>query len=174
MGVRQIAVEALDLVRVSSTIIRPGDTDAYVAKDSIAAVTTNNHFSWAIKGAQDLGQLSGVIKRVIFTQSGSVATELDARLHLFHTDVGEDADSVIITFTLAEMKTRIGIVNLPDGDGATGAIVMTLGTYQDVTVDLPFAKLADNRTIFGVLEALNAFVPEASEAFTIDLIIARY
>ena len=174
MGVRQIAIEARDLVRVSSSITRPNNATPYAAKDSIAEVTTNNHFSWAVKGAHDLSGGKGVIERVIFTQSGSVANELDARLWLFAADVGEDPDNDIITFTLAEMKTRIGTVNLPDGDGATGAIVMTLGTYQDVTVDLPFAKLADNRTIFGVLEALNAFVPEASETFTIDLVIARY
>ncbi len=164
------ATYRLDLKLLSSSIIRPSNTDAYTAGDSIAAVTTDNHFSWQIRTSNELGTGIGEILQAKITSSGAVATSLDARLSLFHTDVSEDADNAALSLSDAEHLTRIGVINFATASWE----IFQNNSGLTVTAALKFAGLTDGRTIYGVLEARNSYVPISAEVFTIDLLVARY
>jgi len=165
------AIKKLDMKVITSSITRPSDTTAYTAGDSVAAVTSDAHFSWLTRTANDLGPGDkGEILQAKITSSAAVATPLDGRLILFSQDVGDDADNVALTITDAEHLTRIGVINFATGSWEIFQNNEGLTVYEP---NLYFAELAAH-TIYGVLEARNGYVPVSAEVFTIDLLIARY
>lgn len=159
--------------KVSQTITRPADVTAYAAGDVISAVTSNDHFTFA--DIVEAGELSALIETALLIDSANVATKPDLELWLFDTDIAEVADNGAFAPTDAEMLTLLGIILFPTANFVVGTA--TAGADgNSVCQTLPglAVKCAPltGRDIYGQLVVRNAYVPVASEQFTVELTLA--
>jgi hypothetical protein len=89
------------------------------------------------------------------------------RLHLFNASPTAINDNAAYTLLWANRAERIGYIDFTacqtEGSGSDAA------NSQNDSVRLPFVAGAGNRTIYGLLESLDAFTPASGQAFYISL-----
>ena len=159
-------------VVLSSSLIRPGDTDPYAANDGVSAVTTDAHFTFS--DATYGGPTTGTIDTIFLHSSAAVATKLACELWLFDTDFTSIADNAAFAPSDAEMLTLIGIVDFAAASWKAGTVTAGAGGNAVVIAqpELDFV-LPGTRAIYGQLRATAAYTPVASETFTVQLVISR-
>jgi hypothetical protein len=178
MGNKITAVKSLQRKRARDQITRPANTTAYTAGDAISEVTTNDFFTFTNVVNSKSG--SGAIESAIIHSSANVATKLDADLFLFHTTITETADNAAFVPTDAEMLTLVGVIDVATANWTVGLATAGAGGNTAIHItglDMPFVLTGTSsttgRTLYGQLVARNAYVPVASEVFTVDLMIAQ-
>ena len=160
---------------VVSAVTRPANATTYTAGDVISDVTGDAHHTFS--GAIRVGpkRLSGAISSARVTSSANKsALYPDLELWLFNADIAVVADNAAFAPTDAEMLTRIGIVDFVVADwkqGNAGADAAGNACCEVNQLGIAFqGAIVD---IFGQLVVRNAYVPVASEVFTVELIITQ-
>lgn len=162
--------------RVSASLTRPSNADAYAAGDVIAAVTTDDHFTFSGMGRDGKDLRSGSIDAAVLISSANQTTKLDGELWIFDTDIAEVGDNAAFAPTDAELDNLIGVIDFgvddwKEGDATSGADGNAVNAKTGI--QLPFKAKDKNRELFGVLVARNAYTPVSAEEFTVILTISK-
>lgn len=153
------------VVSVSKT--RPADTTTYASGDVVDAGTgTGLTFSEIVRtpGA------TGVLMALQIVDSANQTLKPVLELWLFNTALTFDNDNAAFTPTDAELATLVAILPLTGsyvGDATSGAGGNVV--YTSTNLAIPFQCAANERALYGVLVTRNAYVPVASEVFTVTL-----
>lgn len=151
-----------------ATITRPADTTAYTAGDVIADSTSA---ATVLKFNRASGDGSGgVIRSAMMASSIAPGTKLNADLFLFDTaPTAYGNDNEAFALSDADLLNCVGVISL---DGTTAANVKT-GTLNCVVINqalaMPVKSLVNDRCLYGVLVARNAYTPGSGEVLTIKL-----
>ena len=147
---------------------RPANTDPYSIGDAVGDGTVMV-FPRTSRGVGEFG----IIRHATLISSSYTATALIGELWLFDATIGVDADNAAFTPTDAELETLVGVINFPAASWKMGT--STAGTGGNhvcpVTCEIPFVTTPDVNALYGVLVARNAYVPIASEVFTVRLTV---
>lgn len=151
------------LKKVSTSFNRPGDTTTYSIGDSISNSTTSPtvfQLDLAPIGAKN-GQ-SIIIDKVAITSNTKPALMLLANVYLSANTftATNDNAALSITDTTIEAGGSWFNCNLQNYTAEN-----TIISYSDIPQ--PMILAANNTTLFGTLQAANAYIPTSSEKFTI-------
>ena len=150
---------------VAASFTRPADTTAYTAKDAVSNSTSAPTVLTFTNLARVNAGSGYIVKaRLITNQSTCIAR---FRLHLFHTAPTAINDNAAYTLLYTNAAIRLGYIDFPacqtEGSGSDAA------NAQNDTVRLAFVCAAASRTIYGVLETIDAFTPASAQQFYIEL-----
>jgi len=148
---------------VAATFTRPANVTAYASKDTVSDSTGSPTVLTFTNVARVNAGTGYIVKaRIMTDQSTNVARY---RLHLYNVAPTAINDNAAWTLLWANKEERIGHI---DFDGC-----QTEGTGSDcanavnATVRLHFA--AATRTLYGLLETLDAFTPASGQNYYIEL-----
>jgi len=146
---------------------RPANTTTYTAGDVMTdAAALAFKFS---RCAGEPGQ-GGIIKSVTIISSLAQATELDADLFLFDTaPVGFGADNAVDSLTDAEMRNLVGVVSVVGTTAANTKVAAVSQAFINDGLEIPFKCTINDKALYGVLIARNAYVPGNAEVFRIKI-----
>jgi len=148
---------------------RPSNTTTYTAGDVIADSASAATILKFSRCAGEPGQ-GGFIKSAILIDSSDESTKLNADLFLFNVSpVTYGNDNEAFAPTDAELRDCVGVITL---DG-TVAANLKAGSGNSVInnfgIDMAFTCTINERALYGVLVARNAYVPTSAEVFRIKL-----
>lgn len=165
----------IQLPKVAS-FARPGDTTAYTAGDAVSTVAVTGPPAIAAGAPiQFLGPFPGSkidITRVLIQKSTNVVTTSTMELHLFAANPGNQVDNAALTalaFSPADPYQYLG---------STGTLAIFAakagyaGAVSDNILTTPISIVhgsALQGPIYGVLTAIGAYPPGASEVFQVTL-----
>lgn len=150
------------------TFTRPNDSNAYTIGDVINTSTSaGTILEFALPHVGELG--SAILQSATLISSVAAATKLEGRLWLFDTTLTADNDNAEFTPTDAEMKTLLHVVEFPSASWAAPGATSPNAVCNAQNLWLPINTLKKVNSIFGVLEARNAYAASAQEVFTIRL-----
>lgn len=148
---------------VVASITRPANTTAYTAGDVIGdATTAAMTFTDVSRSAGG----SGMIMTAMVIDSASAATAPSLELWLFSAALAVVADNAPFIPTDAEMLNLVSVITLTTVK--VGLASGNLAIISD-TVATPFKCAGGSANLFGYLVVRNAYVPIASELFTVKL-----
>lgn len=157
-----------NMVRVSATFTRPADTAPYVAKDVVADATS----AAVVRTFTDAARTNGWAGYIVGARGISDQKTMTARLrlHLFHTAPTAIQDNAPFTLLFSNAANRIGVVDLPamateDPTNSTAAMAVNF------TDRIPFVCAAGDRSIYAMVETLDAFTPASGQQFFFELVI---
>lgn len=161
---------------VTDSITRPATTTQYAIGDALSEVTTNDFFTFL--NCLDDNTKTGTIVEARLNVSSYVATAPDIDLRLFHTAITETADNVAWTPTDAHLLTEIGAINFATGSYLPGSRTGGAGGNQSQIVTglkhhVPVVKGSGVSSIFAQAVLGNAYIPVASEIYTVTLTIEQ-
>jgi hypothetical protein len=159
-----------NLVRVSTEFTRPADTTAYTAGD-VVSDSTSATTPIALASAVRVNAGSGYIVRASLTTDKKSITPR-FRVHLFNaSNPTVAADNVAYKEVYADASKRLGYFDLPAMTTATDTTSSDMSRSSDVTMRHAVVAAAATRTLYAVLEALDAFTPASGEKFTLTLFV---
>lgn len=143
---------------------RPSNTDAYAAKDVIG--NTGAAANLTFTNIARINQGSGYITKVrIMTNQAANAARF--RLHLFHTAPTPIADNAQYTLSWSNRANRIGSIDLDaqstEGTGSDAS------TSLNKDIRLEYHCTSGSRTLYGILETLDAFTPTSAGLFYVEI-----
>ncbi len=160
-----------ELTVVSSEFARPADTNAYAALDAIADSTTAPTLLTFTNLARANGLGGYIAKARIMTDDTAIAAPPRVRLHLFHTAPTPINDNAAFTLLWANRANRIGHIDFAalttEGAGSTAKNAKLIP--DAVSLPLAFKCAAASRTIYGMLETLDAFTPASAKSWFVEL-----
>lgn len=164
---------ASNVIKSGVELIRPADTTAYTAKDTISDSTSSPTVLTFANFAR-INQGSGLIVRARLMTDQKTNTA-QYRLHLFHTAPTAIADNSPYLLLYANAANRIGQIDFgamatEDASNSTSAATMrpsSDGSYG--TPNLWFQADPGSRAIYGILETLSGFTPASGQKFYIEL-----
>ncbi len=150
---------------VQTVKVRPADTNAYAANDSVSDSTSApTNFTFASL-ARVAGGTGYIVKARLITNNSATAARF--RLHLFLSSVVGINDNAAYTALWAQRADRLGYIDFAalstEGSGSDSAASL------NATVRLPYNCGTSLRTIYGLLETLDAFTPASAQNFFIEL-----
>jgi hypothetical protein len=149
---------------------RPADTTAYAALDAVSDSTSAPTVLTFANLARVNGGSGYITKARLFTDQKTNVARF--RLHLFHTAPTAINDNSPYTLLYANRANRIGHIDFPAcaTEDPTNSTAASARVVPD-GVSLPLAfKCADGaKTIYGLLETLDAFTPASGQKFWIEL-----
>lgn len=164
------AVGLLTNVDQSATLTRPADVTAYTAGDLVADSTTAGsvtplQFTIARNAAG-----SARILRARLAKSGTVASGIAFRLHLFAgaptVANGDNGALQLATKTGVKYLGALDVFRwIGANDGALGVGAPAEGAELDVA-------LASGQVVYGLMQALTAYTPASQETFAWTLEVA--
>ena len=142
---------------------RPANTDAYVIGDVVNADSITVPISLSVARANDT---TGWIIGGKMTTSATVATLPQFELLLFDSTFTIAADGAVFAPTDANILTYIGKITFD-----SFVSYSTTASACDGTVKTPiaFVPASGTQLVYGVLVALNAYVPVSGEVFSVSL-----
>lgn len=140
---------------------RPNDTTTYTIGDVIAETGTST--VWTFPGMAKMPGGYVELRTVKLLISSVVATPLQANLLLFTVAPATVNDNVAAAITDAEMLKCVGSIIFVT---PTNEI---LSAFYTTNVDELIRCAPTDTALYGVLIAVNGFVPEASQVLTITL-----
>jgi hypothetical protein len=161
-------------VVAAGAVTRPADTAQYAPGDVIENSTSAPTVITFANCAR-LNAGSGVIIGAQVTDGANQTIKATLELWLFDTTVTPDNDNAVFTPTGAELLTLIGIIQFPAffiGDATAGAGGNCVSPAL-LANPLTFKCAAAAAALYGVLVVRNAYVPVASEAFSVRLRILQ-
>ena len=157
------------LTRVDVEFTRPANTTAYTAGDVVSNdATTTTPMAFANLARVNAGSGYIVAARLV-TDKKSITPKI--RVHLFNAaDPTLSGDNVAHQEKYADIGKRIASFDLAAMTTATDTSNSDTSRASDDTLRVPFACAAASRTVYAVLEALDAFTPASGQKFTLTLI----
>ena len=157
------------LKRVGVEFTRPDNTTGYTAKDVVcnsdvapALIKFADIASNAVEGS---GYIVGI--RLVTSQKANTAK---FRLHLYHTEPAAIYDNVLNKLLYVDAGKRIAAIDLP-AMSTEDAATSTCAESADFSIRVPYHTKSNSTTICGVLECLDAFVPDAQQKFYVELLV---
>lgn len=151
---------------VTASITRPATTTAYTAGD---VVTGSNNERLVFEGLPPFVSDGALIESAVCIDGAVVATKPDLELWLFDTDITDlDAENAQWTPTDAQLETLVGIISFATASFKLGDLTAGAGG-NCACVQSNLGIAIKTPTLYGVLVARNAYVPIASEKFTVRL-----
>ncbi len=155
-------------VDVAAELTRPGDTTAYTAND----VVSDNTSATTPLEFENFARVNGgggyIVGAKLSTDKKSITPRM--RVHLFRAaDATLAADNAPYKELYDDADKRLGYFDLPAMTTAVNTTDSTVSRSQDIGLRIPFTTGA-NRSIFAVLEALDAFVPANGQKFYLELL----
>lgn len=156
------------MVQVTVELTRPANTTAYTANDVVsdsASASTLLDFANFARVNAGTGYITGA--RIV-TDKKSITPRL--RVHLYNASTPTvAADNAAWRDSYADDSKYIGWIDMPSM--TTGADTTNSDTSKtlDFTMRLPFTCAAGTRSVFVLLETLDAFTPASAEKFKITL-----
>lgn len=152
----------------SATFTRPADTTAYTAGDVVSnstSSTTMMTFSNVVSANGKGGYITGAR---LHTDKKSITPRI--RVHLYSDNTATvSADNAAHQYRFADISKRLGYFDLPAMTTPADTTNSTESVGQDFTQRVRFQCGASSRTVYAVLEALDAFTPASGENFTLVL-----
>lgn len=150
------------LAVVGAEVVRPaGNATPYTAKDVVGDGTVTE-LALLARVNEGTGY---IVKARVMTDKNDVTPRL--RLHLFHTAPSAIADNAPYTLLYANADKRIGHIDLPamgtEGTGSDASFASVLDAR------VAFKCAAGSRSVFVVIETLDAFTPNAGQKFFVQL-----
>lgn len=152
---------------------RPADVIAYAAGDQVAnnvapgSVTPLNFSIPYMKGK------GGMIRAASLVKSNSNITLADFRLYLFTSPISQAGDNLALNPTTAEARTFVGWYGFANSlnllQFANGVYYYGYQLNAVQQMFLPIPEGCDG-TLYGALIASAAYVPTASEVFSLRLV----
>lgn len=155
------------LIFVTVEFTRPNDTTAYAAND----VVSDNTVTTTVQAMANLARIASgtgyIVKARLSTDKKSVTPRI--RVHLFSaSDPTVSADNAQWQDKYADASKRLGYFDLPAMTTGADTSNSDMSRTFDLTLRIP-AISAANKSIYWVLETLDAFTPAALEKFTLEL-----
>lgn len=154
---------------ISGTFTRPADTVTYAANDAIANSTSAPVAITFANAAVRSGGSGFVIGATIIDQANQTL-KLNATLHLFSAVPATlTNDNVALALAAVDLANYVGNVKFTSasvvnaGAAAAGIVALT-GTLSN-----PLPYKCATTSLFGVLQADNAYVPTSGEVFLLLL-----
>jgi hypothetical protein len=147
--------------RISGSFTRPSNTTAYAAGDLVANSATAASvapLSWVTAGSQPFD-----IPEIRVHKTGAPTATLRCRLFTSSPTVDTTGDNGVFADNVNGAATCFAIyegVLYPFKDGATGFLVPISGVIR-------LDYVGDPTTVYGLLEAVEAFTPISAEVFTV-------
>lgn len=152
------------VVVVASTFTRPADTTAYTAKDVVADSTSAATIRTFAGAARVSGGSGYITKAQLLTDQSANTARF--RLHLYNTSsptvLNDNAPNTVL---YANAGKYVGWI---DFDACTTETGSSVAQALNSTVRLAYTT-SGNDTLYGVLEAVDAFTPASGQQFTIRL-----
>lgn len=151
---------------------RPANTDAYTAGD----VVSNSTSATTLMRLQDLLPARGAMGYVVFarleTDKKSITPRF--RIHLFrNSGPTVAADNAAHKELYADESKRCGHVDLVAMTTATDTSGSDMSSAEDMELRTPLKSAGgasdDNRDLYAMLEALDAFTPASGQKFTLHV-----
>lgn len=158
------------LTTVSVELTRPSDTTPYGVNDVVsnsASATTPMEFA---NIARSTDALSGyIVKARLSTDKKSITPRI--RVHLFNAaNPTLAADNVNWKELYADADKRLGYFDLPAMTTAADASSSDMSRTFDLNLRIAVVAAA-NRSLYAVLETLDAFTPASGEKFRLTLVM---
>jgi len=150
---------------VSDTFARPNDTTGYTAKDAVSNTGAAANRTFTNIARVNAG--SGIIIKARL-MSDNKALVGRYRLHLFNAAPTAIADNSPYLLLYANAASRIGTIDfaaMATEDPTNSTASMSLNT----SIRLAFTCAAASRTLYGILETLDAYTPGASTNYYLEL-----
>lgn len=156
--------------RVAATLTRPGDGNVYAANDCVANATSGATYTTFSNVARVNAGSGYVVKARLVTNQSTCTARF--RLHLFHTAPTAINDNAAFTLLDADKANKVGELTFPsavtEGSGSDAAYAQLTPGGQG-GVPLHFVAAGGSRTLYGLLETLDAFTPASSQTFWLEL-----
>lgn len=153
---------------ITAAFARPSNTTPYATGE---VVTDGGPTIITFEDVVREGPQSALIVGATLVVSSNPTLKGDFRLFLFDTTVAMEADNAAWDPSDSEMATCLGYIDFgdePEPGGASGGTSNVI--YQALGVNIPIVAPTDGvLDVFGILVVRNAYVPTASETFTIRL-----
>jgi hypothetical protein len=155
------------LTFVALEFTRPNDSTPYSAND----VVSNSTSATTIQAMADIARVASgtgyIVKARLSTDKKSITPRI--RVHLFNaTGANVAADNAQWIDKYADAAKRLGYFDLPAMTTGADTSNSDMSRTFDLTLRIPVVAAA-NRSIYWVLEALDAFTPAALQKFTLEL-----
>jgi len=150
---------------VAASFTRPANATPYASKDAVSDDTA----SPTVLTFTDIARVNAgtgyIVKARLMTDQATNVARF--RLHLFNVAPTAINDNAAYTLLWANKEERIGYVDFDgcqtEGTGSDGANAM------NDAVRLHFAAAAGARTLYGLLESLDAWTPASGQNFYVEL-----
>jgi hypothetical protein len=164
------AVAAGALLSAVDTFTRPNDANPYAALDNVA----DSVAAPTILNFPNLARVNGgsgyIVKAYLITDQETNIVRY--RLHLFTTAVAAQGDNTPHTLLYASRASYVGYLDSyqmdDEGAGSTGS--QFLLSSGDGNLPLAFICAAGDRDLYGLLETLDVFTPDALQNYYIKLV----
>lgn len=146
---------------------RPADVSAYSAGDVVSQDTTTTVPLAFTEFARVQGHSLYLVGARAVTDKQSITPHL--RLHLYNElPTFVSGDNVLMKRRYSDEAAYLGFVDLPAMSSTTGAGVNE-SSAQDMTLRHPVKMAAGTKSLWVVVETLDAFTPASNQKFTIRL-----
>jgi hypothetical protein len=153
----------------SATLTRPGDTNAYAAKDVVANSTTAPTVVTFSGMARIAGSGGYITKARLLTNRSTDTAQF--RMHLYHTAPTAIADNAQMALVWANRTNRTGTLDFPalatEGTGSDSSYALL--APGNTNFPLPFVCTAGDRNLYAIFETLSIFTPASGQLFLIEL-----
>jgi len=157
-----------NMAKVSVEMTRPADTTAYGVGDVVSNSTvTTTLMEFANLTRVNAG--SGYLVRVnLFTDKKSIVPRM--RIHLFNVNTPTVAvDNAQMKLLYADAAKYIGFIDLPAMTTPVDTANSTWSYADNDTLRKAVMSAIGSRSIFAMMEALDAFTPASAQKFTLSI-----
>jgi hypothetical protein len=155
-------------VSVAVEFVRPADTNAYAVNDVVSDSTSATTVQALANFARVNGGTGYVTGARLTTDKKSVTARF--RVHLFNaSNPTVAADNVAMKRLYADESKYLGSFDLPAMSTPADTTNSTDSVAADLTIRVPFVAGGATRSIYYVLETLDAFTPASGQKFTLRL-----
>lgn len=164
---------SFNVIVASATFNRPNNTTAYSSGDLVADSTTAGSVTPLNFSAARVSGGAFMIRRARLKKSGTTTTAAKFRLHLYGASPTGLANGDGAAWQ-THIINYIGSIDF-DASGTDGRAfddgAFTVGV-PNIGVEVSH-RLASGSTVYGLLEALAAYAPDAQETFLIELEVVQ-
>lgn len=156
------------LASVSVEFTRPSDTTAYAANDVVSDSTSASTLQNIANFARYNGGSGHIVGARLTTDKKSITPRI--RVHIFNASnptVG--VDNAAWRESYADNSKRIAFFDLPAMTTGADTTNSDMSRAIDMTLRIPFIAAAGSRSLYYLLETLDAFTPASAEKFTLTL-----
>lgn len=157
-----------NIILVSLEFTRPGDTTAYTANDAVSDSTSASTVQQMSNFARYNGGTGYIVGARLSTDKKSITPRI--RIHMFNaSNPTVAADNAQWKDSYADLSKRLGFFDLPAMTTGADAANSDMSRALDMGLRIPFVTAAGTRSIYFLLETLDAFTPASGERFTLTL-----
>lgn len=159
-----------NLATVAIEVTRPADTNAYTAGDVVSNATSGSVLRTVANLLRVNAGTGYLVGARLITDKKSITPSF--RVHLFNVSnptFGHDNEAHQERY--ADIGKKIGSFDLPAMTTPADTSNSTLSQSLDMTLRVPIKAAAATRTIYALLEALDAFTPASGQKFTLELTV---